>query len=458
MSKKKRKIIFFLFIIAFFIISFFTVSYAIGYRFNFTWPPRLNQFLQKTGMINIETKPEGAMVYFDNNPKKNFINNLLDKNNYIKTPAKIKNVLPGEYKIKLKKDGYWEWEKRITVKPGKFTHLENIKLFKNTLPLKIINARSENNYSSPDKEYVLLPRDNIIFNMKDNLRIEFATSTFSSKYIKWSPDSEKVLTENKLIFIDEPRNIITIKNAVNTENFSNLKWDKNGEGFYYQDQKNLNYYSLKEKKSKKILSGEFSDYFIQNDFVFILKPKNLNENKPLNYQTVLEIFSEKEQKTIKTIELPYSPDYEIKTIQNDLINIYDNRYNILYLINPFNPFTPTKAILENVKEFNWNEANKLLYTTGHEIWTWDPKNNEKKLITRLTSSIEKVLWHNSNNYIIYSTPNSINVIESDKKIKRSLTRLIKLEKIQDPFWGPEDSIIYFNGSVGKQKGLYKLEL
>src|SRR3989344_4788562 len=64
-----------------------------------------------------------------------------NKNNFIVTPAKIKNLLPGEYNLSLELNGYSGWQKKLTIYPGSSTFAEDIYLFKNDLPVQIFPAK-----------------------------------------------------------------------------------------------------------------------------------------------------------------------------------------------------------------------------------------------------------------------------------------------------------------------------
>lgn len=73
------------------------IYYAQGYRFNFNNP----KLIQGTGLLVLTSKPDGARVVVDGHL-------TTATNNTI-------NLAPGVYKVRIEKDGYFPWEKSITV-------------------------------------------------------------------------------------------------------------------------------------------------------------------------------------------------------------------------------------------------------------------------------------------------------------------------------------------------------
>lgn len=107
MTIKKRVIILVIIAIAFLIAAPIVIYYAIGYTFDFEqWR------LVKTGILLINTEPKGVQI---------FLNGKLKS----ESPARIRFLLPNDYRLELKKDGYMPWEKSITVSAQQITHLNS---------------------------------------------------------------------------------------------------------------------------------------------------------------------------------------------------------------------------------------------------------------------------------------------------------------------------------------------
>ena len=180
MTKKTRTKLFLLFIAIFFIITPAIAFYAAGYKINLTWPINLKHIIIKTGMIIIETDPTNAKITLNGKTQEKLLNKYFSNDkNYIKTPAKIKNLLPGDYDIKLEIDGYWPWHKKLKIYPGESTAIEGIYLFKKDIPQQIINFKSELSSQSKDNKKIA------IINNKE-LKIIDSNEIISLDYFKCS--------------------------------------------------------------------------------------------------------------------------------------------------------------------------------------------------------------------------------------------------------------------------------
>lgn len=119
--QRLRKILFYLFVGIYLIVCPLIILRMLGFIHN----PQTGQFV-KTGILYISTNPPGANV---------FINEIKAPE---VTPAVIRDLLPGEYTIRLDMDGYRVWKNSVPLMERKATTLENILLIPtqwNTVPL-----------------------------------------------------------------------------------------------------------------------------------------------------------------------------------------------------------------------------------------------------------------------------------------------------------------------------------
>lgn len=80
------------------------VFYATGYRFSFNGGTGKVKFIEGTGLLVATSKPDGARVLI-NNDLTTATNNTI-------------NLAPEEYDVRIEKDGYVFWSKRILIKKG----------------------------------------------------------------------------------------------------------------------------------------------------------------------------------------------------------------------------------------------------------------------------------------------------------------------------------------------------
>src|SRR4051812_25026631 len=94
-----RKILFYVFVAAYAIIGPLMVLYALGYIFR----PGEEKGMVPTGLISLATEPSGATVYVGN------------KRYSKKTPAVVRNLLPGSYPVSIQMKGHRGWSSKVPV-------------------------------------------------------------------------------------------------------------------------------------------------------------------------------------------------------------------------------------------------------------------------------------------------------------------------------------------------------
>lgn len=158
LTKRKRKILFYLSILAFLLLLVPALLYSLGYAIDG------NFSLSKTGGIFIQSSESGAVV---NAGRKTKHTSLLGSS------AIIKNLLPGNYKVSITKDGFWDWQKTLTVS-SEAVSSRNVLLVPKNIPGKMIGTstpketRMSPPYPSVQKYWRLSSGDFLIFGEDKN--------------------------------------------------------------------------------------------------------------------------------------------------------------------------------------------------------------------------------------------------------------------------------------------------
>ena len=135
--KKQRRILFLTSVGVFLISSFLIVAYAIGYRLDF-----LENRLVKTGSLHIKVQTNSVVFINDRNVgETSFIGNSFSKN----------NLLPREYKIRIEKEGYYSWQKTVSIQGGLLSDFSSVFLVKKE-PLIEMGKETETEISSKSFE------------------------------------------------------------------------------------------------------------------------------------------------------------------------------------------------------------------------------------------------------------------------------------------------------------------
>ena len=99
-------------IMTFLILAPIVILYTAGYRYN-----SKKQRVEKVGIIFVRSRPSGADIYLDG------------KKRTETTPARLRDLLPGDYDVKISKKGYSDWDKVLPVGSELTTFAESIALF-----------------------------------------------------------------------------------------------------------------------------------------------------------------------------------------------------------------------------------------------------------------------------------------------------------------------------------------
>jgi dipeptidyl aminopeptidase/acylaminoacyl peptidase len=189
---KIRVLIFLLTLIIVGIGGYIALMYARGYRIN----PK-NGELTPHGLLAVKSNPDGAQIFIDQELKS-------ATNTTFSLP-------PAKYDIEIKKEGYKNWSKTITLKKEEVTEID-ASLFKNAPSLSALTFDgSINPIASTDQSkiaYAVLPENKSDFSQKAglwivetiNLPIGFSREArritdgdFSKATWTWSPDGREIL-------------------------------------------------------------------------------------------------------------------------------------------------------------------------------------------------------------------------------------------------------------------------
>lgn len=172
-------------VILFLICGFIVIAYATGYKIDLK-----TRDITQTAIIDVQTDVRDASI---------FINDELRDTGR----ATIRNVEPGIYDVKVLRDGYHSWEKRITVTAGEAAVLNDVVLFK-TNP-KVTNFTADINR---DQLFKLADTDNLVLQNGEIYQNSTIITRFFSNVSSpsWYPDRRYIAFTNdkkaKIIEID----------------------------------------------------------------------------------------------------------------------------------------------------------------------------------------------------------------------------------------------------------------
>lgn len=194
-----RAIAFYTVLAVFFILLPIVLSYALGYKIDY------KKFkIYKTGLIYVSSHPAGASVY---------INGKLYGD---LTPMRMEELKPGTYKIEVRRDGFYPWEREMEVLPNMVTRADRIILFPVAQEMKKVATSEIADFAiSGNGKIYYLTRYGLFRSDLDGEALKKL-----SGYSNWPRNiiGKKFSTEtNKLLYFDNYRIFVIHLDAGNTQ-------------------------------------------------------------------------------------------------------------------------------------------------------------------------------------------------------------------------------------------------
>ena len=457
MTRKKRKILLCIVVILFSLVTPLILFYYKGYRFDF----ETKKFFQ-TGAFSFKVWPREAEV---------FVNGRLIKKNNFSFDALygygtiyIDNLLPKEYTVEIRKEGYLSWKKNLEIKGELATENKNIYLIPEKVKFNLLENGVSDYFISPDGMKAILRKnreEGWVLRFLD-LEKNFSSHLLEEKdflgedekvdfiRLEWSSDSKKILLrtkgkKNKYFIIEPNEGTPIIPLAFLQDEVSNVSFfPKNSQRIFFSQ----NLTGRNELFSADYKSREISDPILVNlltfkDFdnssLFWLSSKGYLYESNLSGNVVNQFNHE-------PILLDSDHQYRLFPFAED--KIFIKKEGELYFFDIENQ--SFEKILEGVKDIKISsDLKKIVYFTDHEVWVLFLKKieeqpqrseNERLFLIRLSKEIGSVFWW-TDHYLIFSAGNEIKIIEIDN---RDQINIYDLGVFKNPelFWDETNRKLY----------------
>lgn len=385
MKATQRRIYYIAVIFIFLILAPLLILYASGFRIDIK-----RKKLVQTGGILIETDPKKAQIILEDK--------ILPKT----TPLFIRNIFPGEYNIKIQKEGYQIWEKNIKVEPRKTFILKDILLFKKDItPQKVLEKKIDKIYLSPDKNKVILisqKGEGFLFDFKKEPVLIF-TENLAPQELKWLDENNIIFKTKEEWWWMDTTNLETLQKLNLKEKVKKilLKDDK----FLILENNVLEKYDI-TLQEKEIIDKKVKNFWIQGKDIFVL-----NEN--LQEYTLNKI-DEKGNKE-KILSLPKINFNKLKIWDKFLVLIasQDQIFYLFFLDKP-----SSYKIMKAKEAYLSYSRKKILYFSDYEIGIFDLEKEQNFTLTRSFKKINQVLWlKDKEKYILIASEDKIEILETD---------------------------------------------
>ncbi len=401
MKLQSRRVIYISFFAVFFLIGAWLTLWSQGYHYDF-----FNRKIETSGAVSVITTPEGATVWLDGKQQEE------------STPMSIKNLHAGNYTVTVRYDGWQTWEQKITVYDHQVTRLDNIKLWAEPQPGKILDDAT-NSYSviSPNRETLIytktLKKDFELWLLNltsaESVRIDKLPLEQAIVYMEWSPTNRQILAKNaeNIWFIyNLTSNQKTVVKIPNDSNIQVAHWSTTDQDtLYYASDKELFEFDIQSNIAKLLWQAPLIDFRNHQKLIYAIVKQN-------GVGQIIKILNPRNLQTVPLPEeIPLSSEFKFMDKSDDWLPIIDTNRHLLYLLD--SPLTSLRPIIKlpAVTNIDWSvDEKKLLLNNNFEIWQYTPSEDKLDLLYRISSAIGRARWYNEN-YILFSTTSNIEALE-----------------------------------------------
>ncbi len=145
-DKIRRAMAFYFAVLLFCILLPVILSYALGYKIDYR-----HFKIYKTGILYISSRPVGASICINGKMCQSL------------TPAQIEELKPGDYKVEVRKDGFYPWEREMVVRPNMVTKADRIVLFPITQEMKAISRGGIRDFTAYGNSFIYYMKSSGLF-------------------------------------------------------------------------------------------------------------------------------------------------------------------------------------------------------------------------------------------------------------------------------------------------------
>lgn len=371
--------------VLFCLVTPFLVLYAQGYKIDFA-----TRKLLKTGSLVAKTEPTKAVLELNGKiqPKS-------------ETPATVRFLLPGDYDVTLKKDGYQPWTKRLSIKSELVTwtnfEREFVTLFYQT-PKQIFSENPDYAAGYRADNQILLIKQGKLFSIKPDqteVRQVRDLTDLAPFYPSISLSKENIyeLLKNSIKLTAEQ-----LSQLGRIESNSNYVALSLGQSLYYKLQNNQEIVSVSPNSQAFTLFGNELWYLQGGSLIRYNLKLGLSEN-------------------VKT-GVPVSANSQIIRT-NDHVFVTTDK--VLYSING-----DITKIYEGVDFAEWSDpAQVLVFANKYEVMVYRPLKLQTELIVRSSTPIEQPLLNSTTGYLFFNNENKIKAIEMDGRDHRNIYTIVE---------------------------------
>ena len=445
-----RRLLLFLVLAIFFFLSVFAITaYSFGYRYAFD-----QGIFIHSGSILLKTTPSRVSLAVNDKPLEQ------KRISFINGSYQINGLRPGRYKVTVSAPGFNSWTKHITVESGKASEFWNILLVRDayetqSFPLENVTQfypspegqrLAVSQFDGQETSIVTVNTDGTeaiqVFSSLDYIRPD--TFKKRGQNIEWSPNERFLIVpvqektpsqEKQEYFIVDMETFASQKlsSLLESDSFfpQTVRWGSGNENIYALDTNTNTLYLFTQDETQWELSTTFPDV-IAYDFSaselytlhvngLLYKQTPLGKNQKLldHFQNNIPTYEE----GTKTFLTVYDEDRIALLSESGVLTLWNRGKKSSYFYSIDDSIQGIQFSDDGKKILYWNDT--AIYTYFTREWDVQPKREENTFLTVATflSPINNVSWTKQYEHILYTSEDTIKIIELDHRDQRMTNTL-----------------------------------
>ncbi|OIO51320.1 hypothetical protein COY93_04225 [Candidatus Uhrbacteria bacterium CG_4_10_14_0_8_um_filter_58_22] len=450
----RRKIVVPILLLTFFASAPLILLYASGYSYNL----KRNR-LEKSGILKIDTVPDGAIVSLDGKPGRRRT-----------TPVSIGHLMPEQYLVSIDRPGFLPWSKTLTVESGKTTFAKGVVLVAETLPQMVsrttakVSALDLNGttaaYLENDGQWEEIKRFKVETESVLPLA-RFAVGRYDDVRLSLSDDGQRLLiggreADGRLSLQVYRTDLTSDPNQLDlqvgpSESRPLVSWSAGGHGLAIANGHELTLLPSEGEIVSVTLDAAPSGIFLAGDAIWLLTEDRgdtglltrigLRDLKPAGQE----------------IPLPHSGMSLVGGNDRYLV-LTGNEPDSGLLVDTGRDRISRLPKSDGLAWEHADSTGRLLLWNDFEIHVVNPENGESYLVTRLGTPITGCRWFPLGTMVIFATDRRITAIELDDRDRRNTFILASFESVSSMTVDEQAGVLHFVGAIGSQRGIYERPL
>jgi hypothetical protein len=424
-----RRVLPWIFIIAFLAVAPAVVFYTAGYRYN-----SKKGKVERNGTVILDSTPSGANITVDGQLSSD------------KSPTTIQDMPPGIHHFELTKAGYHGWSKSLEVHSELVTFANNIWLWKDSVPTFFSSSNTLLLSASPDQSSLFeltaaTPTQALVLDARGT-----TTATFSlpknvtpGSRAFWAPSGRYVLIEapagsNGLSWLIDTRDARAPQELL--------------PGIYRWENNQLVGTTDGAKLTINLSNFSVSSTTLPHGTVDTTTNASLQVAPGTNQLVYIETNNPSQGFILPPGDWRFWSSARAETLLRD-------GTHWLSLMTSTQPPEYRSVSGDMLRTFTANGSTHQLTVNGNEIWTWDT-DKDPQLLYRLSDPIVNAQWHTAGYDIFFATAHEIYALNLDPRDGYLLTPLAQFDTITDFSALPKQ--LYIAGTKNAQTGIWTLDV